>query len=70
MSAKRNFPEHIGRSRQFKAEKRRELREFLKALAALRSGCAYCPGYPQPFETMERAAKDLKRAWSEREWGR
>ena len=57
-------------TRQWKAMKRKELREVIKAFDYYRLGCAYCPGINGEVITIGKSLDKLKQSLSVKEWGR
>jgi hypothetical protein len=69
MPSKRTFPKHIGRSREWKARKRRELTAVAKALGVLQVGAAYMPIMQDFNVVMDKVAR-WQRDCSAKAWGR
>jgi|GEM_PF-7044468 len=64
-----DLPPRLRPARKFKARKRKELREALKALSVCRMGCAYTPAY----DLLCRAIADIETSIQEcsvENWGR
>lgn len=57
-------------TRQWKSTKRWELKAVKTALMKYRSGCAYCPGYDEEFEQIDKALDSLIDKHSVKKWGR
>lgn len=55
-------------SRQWKTQKRRELKLVFQALADYRLGCAYCPEYARVI-LIQQQLNLLKAAQSVKSWG-
>ncbi len=68
------FPSHLRHLapnwRQFKAMKRRELREIKQALDAYAHGCAYCPNGSEFHRKMDALLEEMKQQQSAAVWGR
>lgn len=56
--------------RAFKVKKRAELRAVIKAVDALRLGCAYVPGWHGHMDEIARHLVEWKAQMSEKQWGR
>ena len=56
--------------RQWKARKRRELNDVMKAMSVYRMGCLYCPGFDVQVSKIDDALKSLKQNHSAKVWGR
>lgn len=63
-------PFYEGTTRQWKAQKRREWRELIRAYETFRLGCAYTPVYPTLVNRLEADLKFGSHALSVKEWGR
>jgi hypothetical protein len=57
-------------SRQWKARKRRELRDLKKALHVYRLGCFYTPSKDGEVGQIEDCINSIERAQSVKNWGR
>lgn len=58
------------RTRDWKAQKRAEMDEVLRAMRVFQSGCAFVPGY-EAFDEARTALEALRRGpMSVSEWGR
>lgn len=68
MDDSRAFPKHVGRSRQWKARKRRELAALEKAVYAVLLGCAYTP--LRNVGVVLEQVKAWRRDCSAARWGR
>jgi len=72
---KRKIPKYVLKNlglqtqRQFKALKRHQIRQIMKALDDYRMGCAYCHGRFDVGEIAKRLEK-CKKQLSVKEWGR
>lgn len=65
------YPAHAyPNARAFKSEKRKQLREVLRAMEQLRSGCAYFPNGHQPVVAIKDQLEALAKELSAKEWGR
>lgn len=59
----KKIPDHVLHNtktytaREFKAQKRKQVREVLRALDELRTGCAYLPGGPREVDIATRALR-------------
>ena len=57
-------------SRQFKAQKRRELRAILRAINTAALACAHLPGGSDPINNAERNIREQIDLCSVKRWGR
>ena len=55
-------------SRQWKAQKRQELKNIISAVSIYENGCAYAPNYDEVRE-LRKILKEMKKAHSVKEWG-
>lgn len=55
--------------REWKAKKRKELKEVLKAVSEYQTGCAYCPGYETDTDELFKILKKMKESHSFKNWG-
>jgi len=66
-----NLPDWFGvTKRQWRQQKRQELRKVIKAWEQYRLGCAYAPGYPDHINTVDHILNDMKRQLSQMNWGK
>ena len=54
--------------RQWKSQKRQQLKDIIKAVSVYENGCAYAPNYDETRK-LRKILKDMKKAHSVKEWG-
>lgn len=55
--------------REWKAQKRAELKDVIKAAGIYQMGCAYCPDYDSETHDLFEALNKMKKSHSYKEWG-
>ena len=66
-----NYPKHAyATAHEFRSVKRKHVRAAIKAVEALRMGCAYLPKTATPVPAILQALEELKDACSVKNWGR
>lgn len=73
--SKSTFPQHIidryGNQRLFKGSKRFQIKRVQKALASLRTGCAYMPrGVMRKLQAVDLLMAEVQELSSAKAWGR
>jgi hypothetical protein len=56
--------------RQWKARKRKEVKETLRALGNLRTGCVYLPCGAEPLRKIAKELQQIKKQLAVKSWGR
>lgn len=70
----KRIPKHVvavyGSAHAFRAEKRKQVRAAIKAVDALRMGCAFFPCTERPVEAAALALENIRRSLTVKEWGK